>query len=375
MGEVLGKASLFAAFGVFATFKAIAVKSQFMSWEPAQGIESHIELAAQIASLVFLVLLLSLTLLRFKPKETAKGSAPRISALIGTFISLSLVALPMQDLGPVVRATRHLFDSGGMVAVHLRTRMARPVVQHHGASAALGDEGSVRHRATSSLCNRRNCHDRHGPAVPFARGDCDCGCPMAVSAAPDDARRARAERGISRILRLRGIDTENYPAPILVVEKRESQPLSDRGMKPLREFMRNRAPKDTYSGEAERKPRDFTIHSGESAPTTCSFGQYCYGLAQFFCGLAQSQSHPDRLSDFHSARAPVGDASPSKDIPSWLVERRDLSVRKWVADQARYLNHHCGRRWSSPHGCPAAGAGRRRRPAVLAPDRRGHPGC
>ena len=42
-GEVLGKASLLAAFGVFATFKAMAVKSQFMSWEPAQGIESHID--------------------------------------------------------------------------------------------------------------------------------------------------------------------------------------------------------------------------------------------------------------------------------------------------------------------------------------------
>jgi hypothetical protein len=54
VGEVLGKASLLAVFGVFATFKAIAVKSQFMSLEPTQGIESHIELAAQIASLVFL---------------------------------------------------------------------------------------------------------------------------------------------------------------------------------------------------------------------------------------------------------------------------------------------------------------------------------
>jgi hypothetical protein len=128
VGEVLGKASLLAVFGVFATFKAIAVKSQFMSLEPTQGIESHIELAAQIASLVFLVLLLSLTLLRFKPGETAKGSEPRISALIGTFLSFSLVALPKPDLGPRLESHCHLFDAGGNVAVHLCTRMARPVV-------------------------------------------------------------------------------------------------------------------------------------------------------------------------------------------------------------------------------------------------------
>jgi len=103
VGEVLGKASLLAIFGVFATFKTTAVSSRLMSWEPSQGIENHIELAAQVAALVFVVLLLGLTLVRFKPKETAEGSEPRVSALVGTFLSLSLVALPMPDLGPVLR--------------------------------------------------------------------------------------------------------------------------------------------------------------------------------------------------------------------------------------------------------------------------------
>src|SRR5262245_43714205 len=103
LGEVLGKASLLAAFGVFATFKAMVVQSRLMSWEPALGIESHIELAAQVAALLFVVLLLSLTLLRFKPTETAEGLEPRVSALIGTFLSISLAALPMADLAPVLR--------------------------------------------------------------------------------------------------------------------------------------------------------------------------------------------------------------------------------------------------------------------------------
>jgi protein-S-isoprenylcysteine O-methyltransferase Ste14 len=125
-GEVLGKASMLAAFGVFATFKAMAVKSRLMSWEPGHGIENHIELAAQVASLVFLVLLLSLTLLRFKPKETAEGLEPRVSALIGTFLSLSLMALPMPDFGPVLRVTAiGLVLAGWLLSVYVLAWLGR----------------------------------------------------------------------------------------------------------------------------------------------------------------------------------------------------------------------------------------------------------
>src|SRR3981081_1134461 len=117
-----------------------------------------------------------------------------------------------------------------MVAIRLRARGAWPIGQQHGESAAAGGEGSVRRRETPPLCKRRDRHDRHGPAVPFAAGDSDCGCPGDVSAAPDDARRARAEGVVSRILRLRGIDAEDYPS-LLAVEKRRFQSLSDRGMR------------------------------------------------------------------------------------------------------------------------------------------------
>src|SRR5262245_54465084 len=125
-GEVIGKASLLTAFGVLATFKAIALKSQLISWQPAQAIDSHIELAAQVAALVFLVLVLSLTLLRFKPKETAEGSEPRVSALIGTFLSLLLVALPMQNLGPVLRGIGiGLVLSGWLLSIYVLAWLGR----------------------------------------------------------------------------------------------------------------------------------------------------------------------------------------------------------------------------------------------------------
>jgi hypothetical protein len=42
-----------------------------MSWEPGQGIESHIELAAQVAALVFLVLLWSCgSSLKRRPRDS-----------------------------------------------------------------------------------------------------------------------------------------------------------------------------------------------------------------------------------------------------------------------------------------------------------------
>ena len=101
--EFLGKACVLTAFGAFTTVKAMTIKYQLASWEQSQSPGNYIELAAQIAALVFLVLLLTLTLLRFRPTQTAEGWEPRASALIGTFLAFSLVALPMANIGPVLR--------------------------------------------------------------------------------------------------------------------------------------------------------------------------------------------------------------------------------------------------------------------------------
>jgi protein-S-isoprenylcysteine O-methyltransferase Ste14 len=102
-GEFFGKAVLLAVFGMFAAIKTMAIKSQLESWGPDNGVDRYIGLAAQVAALAFLVLLLGLTLLRYKPRETAEGWEPRLSALVGTFLALSLVALPLADIGPAMR--------------------------------------------------------------------------------------------------------------------------------------------------------------------------------------------------------------------------------------------------------------------------------
>src|SRR5207302_7646186 len=100
VGEFLGKAFVLALFGAFATFKAIGIKSQIETWSPERSnIEHYVDLASHVAALAFLVLLLILTILRLGPKAVAQGWEPKTSALIGTFLSLALIALPLSDIG------------------------------------------------------------------------------------------------------------------------------------------------------------------------------------------------------------------------------------------------------------------------------------
>src|SRR4030095_8469788 len=106
MGEFLGKACVLALFGAFATFKAIGIKSQIETWGPeTSNIERYVDLASHVAALAFLALLLILTVLRLGPKAAAQGWEPKMSALIGTFLSLALIALPLSDLGLAWRST------------------------------------------------------------------------------------------------------------------------------------------------------------------------------------------------------------------------------------------------------------------------------
>ena len=100
-GEFLGKVGIIALFGVFATLKAIAIWKLLGSWE--QTTDKYLDLAGHIAALAFITLVLGTTLLRFRPNQTSEGWEPRFSALAGSFLSLSLVALPPADLDPVWR--------------------------------------------------------------------------------------------------------------------------------------------------------------------------------------------------------------------------------------------------------------------------------
>jgi protein-S-isoprenylcysteine O-methyltransferase Ste14 len=113
VGEYVGKAVLIAAFGALTALKVMAIRSEWMTWEPSAGIEKYLSLAAHGTQLAFLFLVLGTTLLRFRPQRTAEGWEPRVSALAGTFLSMSLVAFPPVDLGPLWRIASILLALAG----------------------------------------------------------------------------------------------------------------------------------------------------------------------------------------------------------------------------------------------------------------------
>jgi len=116
VGEFFGKAGLLGIFGAFAALKAMAIKNLLGSWEQIPDTKNYLDLAAHLAAFAFVILVLGTTLLRFRPTQTAEGWEPKFSALIGTFLSLSLVALPPADLGSVWRVISVLLVLGGWVS-------------------------------------------------------------------------------------------------------------------------------------------------------------------------------------------------------------------------------------------------------------------
>src|SRR5260370_9193191 len=114
-GGFVGKAGLIGIFGVFAASKAMAVRSLVASWGHTAGTDKYFELAAHVAAFAFVLLVLGTTLMRFRPRQTAEGWEPRFSALIGTFLSLSLVAFPPANLGSVWRVVSIVLVLSGWV--------------------------------------------------------------------------------------------------------------------------------------------------------------------------------------------------------------------------------------------------------------------
>src|SRR5258708_4470752 len=56
-------------------------------------------LAASLANVMFVSLVASTTLTRLAPTRKAKGIEPRISALLGSFLTIALVFVPRAELG------------------------------------------------------------------------------------------------------------------------------------------------------------------------------------------------------------------------------------------------------------------------------------
>jgi protein-S-isoprenylcysteine O-methyltransferase Ste14 len=125
-GEFFAKAGLVAIFGVFAAFKAMAIRSLLASWEQTADANKYLDLTANIAAFGFVLLVLATTLLRFKPTQTAEGWEPKLSAIIGTFLTLSLVAVPPANLSPIWRLVSVvLVLSGWVLSIYVLAWLGR----------------------------------------------------------------------------------------------------------------------------------------------------------------------------------------------------------------------------------------------------------
>jgi protein-S-isoprenylcysteine O-methyltransferase Ste14 len=100
-GDFIGRLALVGSFGAMATYQTVALVALFGDSSELD----FLDLAIRLASIVYVVLIVGLTVMRLKPMRSAEGLEPRFSALAGTFLSVVLVALPQPDIGTTLRVT------------------------------------------------------------------------------------------------------------------------------------------------------------------------------------------------------------------------------------------------------------------------------
>jgi protein-S-isoprenylcysteine O-methyltransferase Ste14 len=100
--DLLGRAAMTAYFTFGATLKAESILAMFSQQErsPAWALD----VAANIASFGFLLLIVITTVTRLPPRNSADGIEPRISALIGCFAMVALIAFPRVEVSDQLRA-------------------------------------------------------------------------------------------------------------------------------------------------------------------------------------------------------------------------------------------------------------------------------
>lgn len=97
----IGKLAMLLIFGYFATQQASAVlhvvqnTDQFPLWGLA--------LVDRLSGTIFLAFILFYTVMRLPPKDSASGLTPRIVAVAGTFVMMSLVVLPPETISAEMR--------------------------------------------------------------------------------------------------------------------------------------------------------------------------------------------------------------------------------------------------------------------------------
>jgi protein-S-isoprenylcysteine O-methyltransferase Ste14 len=94
-----------AAIVVVFTALAILGVAGIQQLAPLDSVHKVLMVAARIANVMFLSLVAATALTRLAPIQKSRGIEPRISALLGTFLSMALALLPKAELGPILSVT------------------------------------------------------------------------------------------------------------------------------------------------------------------------------------------------------------------------------------------------------------------------------
>src|ERR1700686_1658938 len=111
VGDLAGRIALVTIFATAAINQTLGVIALFADY----GEPRFLDLATRLASIAYVVLVTSLTIVRLKPIRNAEGFEPRLSALAGTFLSIALVQLPLADIGTGLRVTALILMAAGWI--------------------------------------------------------------------------------------------------------------------------------------------------------------------------------------------------------------------------------------------------------------------
>src|SRR5262245_44582611 len=120
--DLAGRAMLIAVFGFVMTTKIDGIYRMLQNPEGPR----FLDLAANLASRAFVMLVVGMTIVRLRPLRSADGIEPRISALLGTGMSLGLVLLPRVEIGvPLQIAALVLIGTGWILSTYVLLWLGR----------------------------------------------------------------------------------------------------------------------------------------------------------------------------------------------------------------------------------------------------------
>ena len=93
-----------------------------LDWDHQALDYTLLRIAARVSNALFLALVAVTTITRLQPIQKAAGIEPRLSALLGTFMLMTLALLPRAELPPAVLATSSALVIVGMSASFLVLR-------------------------------------------------------------------------------------------------------------------------------------------------------------------------------------------------------------------------------------------------------------